>query len=44
MRRLAERPANVAFMTGNILKEMVSGGGKAKSNGKAAARGSNGSA
>jgi proline dehydrogenase len=23
MRRLAERPANVAFMTGNILKEMV---------------------
>lgn len=25
MRRLAERPANVAFMTGNILKEMVRG-------------------
>jgi proline dehydrogenase len=24
MRRLAERPANVAFMTGNILREMVS--------------------
>ena len=24
MRRLAERPANVAFMTGNIIKEMVS--------------------
>ena len=23
MRRLAERPANVAFMTGNIMKEMV---------------------
>lgn len=23
MRRLAERPANVAFMTGNIIKEMV---------------------
>ncbi len=23
MRRLAERPANVAFMTGNVLKEMV---------------------
>jgi proline dehydrogenase len=23
MRRLAERPANVAFMTGNILKEMM---------------------
>jgi proline dehydrogenase len=27
MRRLAERPANVAFMTGNIVKEMVSGRG-----------------
>jgi proline dehydrogenase len=25
MRRLAERPANVAFMTGSILKEMVRG-------------------
>jgi proline dehydrogenase len=25
MRRLAERPANVAFMTGNILKEMMHG-------------------
>jgi proline dehydrogenase len=25
MRRLAERPANVAFMTGNIVKEMVRG-------------------
>jgi proline dehydrogenase len=23
MRRLAERPANVAFITGNVLKEMV---------------------
>jgi proline dehydrogenase len=23
MRRLAERPANVAFLTGNVLKEMV---------------------
>jgi proline dehydrogenase len=23
MRRLAERPANVAFITGNIVKEMV---------------------
>jgi proline dehydrogenase len=23
MRRLAERPANVAFMTGSVLKEMV---------------------
>jgi proline dehydrogenase len=25
MRRLAERPANIAFMAGNILREMVSG-------------------
>ncbi|MDQ6885808.1 MAG: proline dehydrogenase family protein [Gemmatimonadota bacterium] len=25
MRRLAERPANVAFMTGNIVKEMLAG-------------------
>ncbi len=25
MRRLAERPANVAFMTGNVVKEMVRG-------------------
>ena len=25
MRRLAERPANVAFMTGNIVKELVGG-------------------
>jgi proline dehydrogenase len=25
MRRLAERPANVAFMTGNIVKEMIGG-------------------
>ena len=23
MRRLAERPANVAFMTGNVVKEML---------------------
>lgn len=28
MRRLAERPANVAFMTGNVIKEMV---GRSKS-------------
>ena len=30
MRRLAERPANIAFMTGNIVKEMLGGskGGK----------------
>jgi hypothetical protein len=25
MRRLAERPANVAFMTGNVVKEMLRG-------------------
>ncbi len=25
MRRLAERPANVAFMTGNVMRELVSG-------------------
>ena len=25
MRRLAERPANVAFMTANVVKEMVGG-------------------
>jgi proline dehydrogenase len=25
MRRLAERPANVAFLTGNVVKEMVGG-------------------
>jgi len=25
MRRLAERPANVAFITGNVLRELVSG-------------------
>ncbi|MDB4905494.1 MAG: proline dehydrogenase [Gemmatimonadetes bacterium] len=25
MRRLAERPANVAFITGNVVKEMVGG-------------------
>ena len=30
MRRLAERPANLAFMTGNIVKEMFGGGGNAK--------------
>lgn len=29
MRRLAERPANMAFMTGNIVKEMLSGRGSA---------------
>jgi len=29
MRRLAERPANLAFMTANIVKEMFGGrGGK----------------
>jgi proline dehydrogenase len=25
MRRLAERPANVAFITGNVLRELMSG-------------------
>ena len=44
MRRLAERPANVAFMTGSILKEMVGGSGKSRSNGKAVTSGRNGSA
>ncbi|MFL5574563.1 MAG: proline dehydrogenase family protein [Gemmatimonadaceae bacterium] len=34
MRRLAERPANVAFMTGNVLKEMV--GRRGDGNGKRA--------
>lgn len=29
MRRLAERPANIAFMTGNIIKEAFGGGEKA---------------
>ncbi len=28
MRRLAERPANIAFMVGNIVKEGFSGGGR----------------
>ncbi len=32
MRRLAERPANLAFMTGNILKEMLGGSSSANSN------------
>jgi hypothetical protein len=36
MRRLAERPANLAFMTGNIVKEMF-GGSKSKSSGKGVA-------
>jgi proline dehydrogenase len=34
MRRLAERPANVAFMTGNVIKEVVRGR-KARANGAA---------
>ena len=25
MRRLAERPANVAFITGNVMREMIGG-------------------
>jgi proline dehydrogenase len=28
MRRLAERPANVAFITGNVVREMMSGRGR----------------
>ncbi|HET7612990.1 MAG TPA: proline dehydrogenase family protein [Gemmatimonadaceae bacterium] len=28
MRRLAERPANVAFLTGNLFKEMIGGRGR----------------
>ena len=28
MRRLAERPANVAFITGNVMREMVAGRGR----------------
>jgi proline dehydrogenase len=28
MRRLAERPANVAFITGNVVREMVAGRGR----------------
>ena len=38
MRRLAERPANVAFMTGNIVKEVV-GGRRASRNGAGRASG-----
>ncbi len=38
MRRLAERPANVAFMTGNIVKEVL-GGRKAARNGAGASVG-----
>jgi proline dehydrogenase len=35
MRRLAERPANMAFMTGSVMKEALSGrGGRARRNGK----------
>ena len=35
MRRLAERPANLAFMTGNIVKEMFGGRGNAARTGAA---------
>jgi proline dehydrogenase len=28
MRRLAERPANVAFITGNVVREVLGGGGR----------------
>jgi hypothetical protein len=31
MRRLAERPANVAFITGNVLREMVNRGNHRRS-------------
>jgi proline dehydrogenase len=41
MRRLAERPANVAFMTGNIVKELAGGRG-AKRNGARPRAGTNG--
>jgi hypothetical protein len=34
MRRLAERPANLAFITGNILREMT-GSAKAGASGRA---------
>jgi len=33
MRRLAERPANLAFMTGNIVKEMLGGSSSSAANG-----------
>lgn len=33
MRRLAERPANLAFMTGNIVRESLSGRGKSSARG-----------
>ncbi len=39
MRRLAERPANIAFMTGNIVKEMLGG---TKPSGQDTARSRNG--
>ena len=40
MRRLAERPANMMFMAGNVMKELVNGSGKGngKGNGHADAR------
>jgi proline dehydrogenase len=34
MRRLAERPANVAFITGNVLKEIVGGRSRSSNHGK----------
>lgn len=33
MRRLAERPANLMFMTGNVLKEALAGGGRGAAHG-----------
>ena len=34
MRRLAERPANMMFMAGNVMKELVNGGAKGTGEGK----------
>ncbi len=39
MRRLAERPANLAFMTGNIVKEMIGGSGSSGSSSNGARNG-----
>ena len=38
MRRLAERPANIAFMTTNVIKEAIGGrrGGNGRGNGRGA--------
>jgi proline dehydrogenase len=46
MRRLAERPANIAFMTGNIVKEMFGGsrGGRSGASGNGTRDGARGGA